>query len=71
MQIITLLEAQIGDPLYRGVSLLHEKVKIFQELLLRDLLHQLFGALLSDFHLRHFHLQPENSNKQEFSGEQI
>lgn len=55
--LCTLFEAQIWDPLYGRISLLHEHVEIFKELFLFffHLLYRPFGSLLLDLCERHIH----------------
>lgn len=56
--ICTLFEAQIWDPLYGRISLLHEHVEIFKELFLFffHLLYRPFGSLLLDLYECHIHV---------------
>lgn len=50
-----MFEAQIWDSLYRRLSLPHEHVEVFEELILYHLLHGLLWLLLLDSRLLHFY----------------
>lgn len=61
--IFTLFEAQIWDPLNGCISLLHEQVKFFKEPFLCDL-RRLFGSLLLDLSVCHFHVLLRRKSQQ-------